>query len=330
MGKKAELQVSKNQCRGIRLDVFLSESDLSISRSQIKKLIKDGSVEVNNAQIKKPSWAVQPEDIISVEIPDPTAYNLTPEAIPLDILFEDEDLVVVNKPAGMITHPASGFYTGTLVNALLYHCRDLSGINGVLRPGIVHRLDKDTSGLLMVAKNDRAHICISEQLKERSITRKYRAFVWGKISSYQSNRIEAPIGRHRKERTRMSVMGADSSKYAATRFHIENEFDFISLVTAELETGRTHQIRVHFSFIGHPIFGDPLYGGREKKVKGIASKFQLDVRRLLKLMPRQALHAQTLGFVHPRTKRQLSFSSDMPEDMRALQKTIESSPHRFN
>lgn len=315
MKRKILLSVPEEIRERIRLDVFLTNSDIGYSRSGAQRLIAEGHVEIEGRTVK-PGHPVRPGDVIRVVLPEPKAPNLNPEAIPLDVFFEDRDLLVVNKPAGMVVHPAPGSYSGTLVHALLHHCTDLSGIGGQLRPGIVHRLDKGTSGLLIVAKNDGAHWSLSDQLKRREVVRRYRALVWGRMAA-PSGRIEASIGRHPADGKRMAVSGR-RARPAATRFKVEEEFEFLSLLSLRLETGRTHQIRVHLSHVGHPVFGDPTYGGREKRLRGIAPRFRTKAEALLKIMPRQALHAQTLGFVHPTTDEQLSFSSDLPEDIRAV------------
>jgi len=298
-----------------RLDVFLAESDLDCSRSRIQHLISDGHVTVDGHP-KKAHHLVKPRQRIEIVLPEPERTAVLPEPIPLSIVYEDHDLVVVNKPAGLVVHPAPGNYSGTLVNALLAHCRDLSGIGGKLRPGIVHRLDKNTSGLMVVAKTDRAHRALAQQVKERTLVRQYKAIVWGRPGQ-DSARIDAPIGRGRADRKRM-VVTHRSSRPAATLFTVERTFDFLSLLRVNLETGRTHQIRVHLSFIGHPVFGDPDYAGREKHLKGIAPACRARAAQLLKLIDRQALHADTIAFSHPRTREALTFSAELPEDMKAV------------
>ena len=268
----------------------------------------------------RPSHKVRPGDRIALLLPDPSPSDMLPEPLPIDILFEDAHLLVVNKPAGMAVHPAAGLRSGTLVNALLYHCDRLSGINGVLRPGIVHRLDKDTSGLLVAAKDDGAHRGLSAQLQARTVERVYAVFVWGHPGT-EEGRIEAPIGRDPGDRKRMAVTER-GSRAAATRFSVAARFGFLSQLDVRLETGRTHQIRVHLAHAGHPVFGDPTYGGREQHVSGIAPAFRAEARRLLGLISRQALHAQTLGFVHPVTGERLRFTSALPEDMRRLEEAL--------
>lgn len=307
----------------LRLDAFLSHSSLSLSRARIQDLIESGHVTLNGRSVRQ-SQKVKPGDQISLTLPDPSPSELLPEAIPLDILFEDGHLLVVNKPAGMAVHPAVGLRSGTLVNALLHHCDRLSGINGVLRPGIVHRLDRGTSGLLVAAKDDAAHRGLSAQLQARTVERVYSAFVWGHFRE-KEGRIEAPIGRHPGDRKRMTVTDR-GSRQAATRFSENARFALLSMLEVRLETGRTHQIRVHFDHAGHPVFGDPAYGGREKHVAGIAPTRRAEARRLLGLISRQALHAQTLGFTHPVTEEQMRFSSALPEDMQALYMALVGGP----
>ncbi len=304
----------------LRLDLFLSLSDPTFSRSRIQRLIEDGCVTVDGRP-PRPSRKVKAGDRIALLIPDPAPSPLLPQALPLDIRFEDDHLLIVNKSPGMAAHPAAGIRSGTLVNALLHHCKRLSGINGVLRPGIVHRLDKDTSGLLVVAKDDATHRGLAEQLQARTVERLYIAFVWGHFRE-EAGRIEAPIGRHSGDRRRMAVTGRGGSRHAATRFWVEGRYDFLSRLSVRLETGRTHQVRVHLAHAGHPVFGDPTYGGREKRVSGMAPEFRGEARRLLGLISRQALHAQTLGFAHPITGERLRFSSELPEDMRALEEAL--------
>ena len=320
MKREMLLSVPKEMRERIRLDVFLANSEVGLSRSGVQRLIAEGHVHIEGRAVKKSGDSIRPGDIIRIFVPEPRVPDLRPEAIPLDVLFEDPDLLVVNKAAGMVVHPAPGSYSGTLVHALLHHCTDLSGIGGQLRPGIVHRLDKDTTGLLVVAKNDRSHQALSDQLQKHEVVREYRALVWGRMAE-PSGRIEASIGRHRSDGKRMAVSGRHS-RSAATRFDVEAEFTFLSLLALRLETGRTHQIRVHLSHTGHPVFGDPTYGGREKHLRGIASQHRVRAEALLRSMPRQALHAQKLAFVHPGTGEQMAFSTDLPEDIRTILTTI--------
>ena len=243
---------------GMRLDVFLTEH-MEGSRSYIQSLIKGGHVTVG-AKVGKANLRLTPNAVVRVEVPEPESVEVKPEDIPLDVLYEDHDIIIVNKQRGMVVHPAVGNYSGTLVNALLYHCKDLSGINGEIRPGIVHRLDKDTSGVMMAAKNDAAHIGLAEQVKAHSAKRTYLALVQGNIVE-EKGTIKAPIGRHPKDRMKMAVV-FENSKDAVTHFNVVERFGHQTLVECNLETGRTHQIRVHFAHIGHPVVNDPFYGYR--------------------------------------------------------------------
>lgn len=287
-----------------RIDKVLSSVNEEWSRTQVQQWIKEGNILVNGKEIKT-NYKGSLNDIIEIYIPDPEVLDVIPEEMDLEIYFEDEDVIVVNKPKGMVVHPAPGHLTGTLVNGLMAHCKDLSGINGVLRPGIVHRIDKDTSGLLMVAKNDIAHESLVNQLVEKTVTRKYRALVHG-IIPHDHGTIDAPIGRDPKDRQSMTVV--DHGKHAVTHFEVMERFqttekvqslerfaDF-TFVECQLETGRTHQIRVHMKYIGYPLAGDPKYGPRKT----------LDLGG-------QALHAGILGFVHPRTKEYLEYEAPLPE-----------------
>lgn len=277
---------------GLRLDVGLTEA-LGKSRSFVQSLIEEKRVLVDGAP-KKANYKVRGGDKIEVEIPPPKLLEVRSEAINLDILFEDEDVIVVNKPQGMVVHPAPGAWTGTLVNALLAYCRNLSGINGVLRPGIVHRIDKDTSGVLVVAKNDLAHQKLAAQIKEHSITRKYRAIVHGTILE-PSGTVKAPIGRDPSERKRMAVVFRNS-KEAVTHYRVLERFQDFTYLEARLETGRTHQIRVHMAYLKHPVLGDPLYGPKRNPF-GLTG---------------QMLHALHLGFKHPRTEEWVEFEAPLP------------------
>ncbi len=290
-----------------RLDVFLAEKEARLSRSRVKRLIEQGYVTVSNKEAK-PGMRLKENDIVSLTVPDPQRLEVQSEGIPLQILYEDAHLIVVDKPAGMVVHPGAGNPSGTLVNALLHHCPDLSGIGGVLRPGIVHRIDKDTSGILVVAKSDAAHRGLAEQFKAHTPERKYLGIVFGRIAD--AGRVEAVIGRHPADRQKMSTRprrGRDARTHFRTLEHFRN----FTLAEFRLETGRTHQIRVHLSSIGHPLLGDPLYGGR----RGISSLPLVSLRRALQGLKRQALHAAALGFVHPVTGERLLFTSPLPEDM---------------
>lgn len=266
-----------------------------VSRSQVQSWIKDGYVKVNG-RTEKPGYRVLAGDALELTVPELGEAELEPEAIPLQIVYEDSDVIVVNKARGMVVHPAPGHRSGTLVNALLYHCRDLSGVGGERRPGIVHRIDKDTSGLIMAAKNDRAHQSLAAQLKQHTVTRRYLAIVHGELP-HDHGTVDAPIGRDPKDRKRFAV-NAKSGKRAVTHFRVLERAGGYSYLELELETGRTHQIRVHMQFIGHPLVGDPVYG----RSKGIT-------------MDGQALHAAALGFQHPSSGERLLFEAPLPEDM---------------
>lgn len=280
---------------GLRLDRFLTDKAGGPSRSQIRKLIDQGLVQVNGLQVKA-GYLVRVGDNIQLQIPPPKPIELKAQAIPLDILYEDADIIVINKSPGMVVHPAVGNYEGTLVNALLAHCKDLSGIGGTLRPGIVHRLDKDTSGVMVAVKNDLAHIALSAQIKDRTAERWYLALVHGNIRRDEAL-IDAPIARHPINRKQMAVM--ETGRQARTWYCVQERFGQHTLVECRLETGRTHQIRVHMAYIRHPVVGDPVYSGHRDQ-QG---------------MIRQALHAYHLGFRHPRTAEPLSFSVPLPSDM---------------
>lgn len=285
----------EEESAGKRLDKFLSEHITDASRSQIASVIEDEAVLVNDKKVSK-SRKLLAGDSVFVAFPDPVELEATPENIPLDILFEDNDIIVVNKPKGMVVHPAAGNYTGTLVNALLYHCKgNLSGINGVLRPGIVHRIDKNTSGLLVVAKSDVAHKSLSEQIKEHSMTREYQAVIYGHLKD-QKGSVDAPIGRSAVDRKRMCVTDKNS-KNAVTHYKTIEEFRDYSHISCKLETGRTHQIRVHMAYIGHPLAGDDVYGPK----------------KVITELNGQCLHAKKLGFVHPVSGEYMEFSSELPE-----------------
>lgn len=275
-----------------RIDKVLTDLNKESSRSQIQSWIKDGYVKVNGEQVKS-NYKCQLNDQVVWEEPEVQELEIEPENIPLDIRYEDEHLLVVNKAKGMVVHPSHGHRTGTLVHALLYHCDDLSGINGVYRPGIVHRIDKDTSGLLVVAKHDQAHELLSEQLSNKEVKRSYEAIVHGVIDHDKAT-IDAPIGRDPNDRQKMAVV--DNGKPAVTHFSVVDRFEKFSHVYCDLETGRTHQIRVHFQYIDHPLVGDPKYGRRKT----------LDVQG-------QALHARKLSFRHPMTGEQMSFTCEPPD-----------------
>lgn len=287
--------------KSVRIDKFISTKNEEWSRTQVQQWIKDGHLLVNGKQPKS-NYKVQTDDKITITIPELEELDVLAEPMDLDIYYEDADVLVVNKPKGMVVHPAPGHVTGTLVNGLMAHCKDLSGINGVMRPGIVHRIDKDTSGLLMVAKNDMAHESLVNQLVEKSVTRKYTALVHGVIT-HDYGTIDAPIGRDPKDRQSMTVV--DNGKHAVTHFKVLERFTDFTLVECQLETGRTHQIRVHMKYIGYPLAGDPKYGPRKT----------LDLNG-------QALHAGILGFVHPRTNEYLEFSAPLPTYFEELIKLL--------
>ncbi|TKC18594.1 RluA family pseudouridine synthase [Robertmurraya kyonggiensis] len=276
-----------------RIDKVLSTLNTEWSRTQVQQWIKEGNVLVNGQPIKT-NYKGSLNDKIEITIPEPEELDVIPEEMDLEIYYEDKDVIVVNKPKGMVVHPAPGHLTGTLVNGLMAHCKDLSGINGVLRPGIVHRIDKDTSGLLMVAKNDFAHEDLVNQLVAKTVTRRYRAVVHGNIA-HDDGTIDAPIARDPKDRQSMTVV--DNGKHAVTHFHVLERFNDFTLVECQLETGRTHQIRVHMKYIGFPLAGDPKYGPRKTIDFG-----------------GQVLHAGILGFIHPRTKEYLEFEAPLPKD----------------
>lgn len=298
--QKIDLTISE-EMNGTRLDLVLSVALEDFSRSFIQKLFERERIEVNGKVCKEKKYKAVTGDVVVIDIPEPEKVGVEPENIPLEVVYEDDDLLVVNKPAGMVVHPAPGNSSGTLVNALMYHCGDnLSSINGVIRPGIVHRIDKDTSGLLMVAKNDKAHSSLSQQLSEHSITRRYKTIVYNNIKEEEGT-INQPIGRDPKNRLRNAVTD-QNSRHAVTHYRVLERFGKFTFVEAELETGRTHQIRVHMSFIKHPLLGDELYGPVKNKQGA----------------KRQMLHAGILGFVHPSTGEYMEFESPLPEDFQKV------------
>ena len=306
-GKSFSVTVTKRG-KGRRLDQFLSETNLKLSRSQAKNLIQKHFISLNQ-KLAKPSAHVKTGDIVSGTLPQPEPLSLKPEPIPLTILYEDSSIIVVDKSSGMVVHPAYGNPSGTLVNALLYHCKDLAGINGVLRPGIVHRLDKDTSGVMVVAKDDEAYHDLAKQFKNRTVKKVYCTIVYGRVSR-DEGLVDSDIGRHPSERKRMSTR-TKRGRPAVTRWKKVEEFDGATLLEIFPQTGRTHQIRVHLSSIGHPILGDPLYG-RKGRPGAIHDPV---LRECVKRLNRQALHAQRLEFTHPRTGERAQFVSPMPRDM---------------
>ncbi|BAK21616.1 RluA family pseudouridine synthase [Melissococcus plutonius] len=275
-----------------RIDKVLSEELIAYSRSQIQQWLKDSLVRVNN-KVVKANYKVQPADEVIIQLPKPKMMVVSPENIPLDIVYEDQDVVVINKPQGMVVHPSAGHFKGTMVHALLYHIKDLSSINDVIRPGIVHRIDKDTSGLLIVAKNNQAHEALAKQLKDKTILRKYIALVHGEVPHEQGT-IDAPIGRSKTNRKMQAII--KDGRSAVTHFKVLEKFTGYTLIELQLETGRTHQIRVHMKYIGHPVAGDPVYGPK-KTLKGEG----------------QFLHAKVLGFTHPTTHERMVFEAPLPE-----------------
>ena len=299
------------EMEGERIDKCISNYLEALSRSYIQKIIKDGKAYVNDAVVKA-NYKVKVDDKVQFEIPDCEEPDIPPQDIPLDILYEDKDILIVNKPKDMVVHPAPGHYEGTLVNAIMFHCKDeLSGINGVLRPGIVHRIDKDTTGSIIICKNDEAHRKIAQQLKEHSITRKYRAIVYGRILEEEGT-VNAPIGRHPTDRKKMAI-NEKNGKPAVTHYKVLERFDKYTYIECQLETGRTHQIRVHMSSIHHPIVGDDVYGPAKCPFPGLQG---------------QTLHAQVLGFIHPRTGQYIEFSAPLPEYFENLLKKLRNTSTR--
>ncbi len=291
---KLFFKITNEEDIGMRIDKYLSNNIEGKSRSFIQGLIDSDSIIVNDKNIKS-NYKLKENDFVEVVMPEPIELDVKPENIELNIIYEDKDIIVLNKPQGVVVHPAPGNYSGTLVNGLLYHCNDLSGINGVIRPGIVHRIDKDTSGILVIAKNDEAHNVLAEQFKEHSIKREYYALVEGKFNNLEGT-IDKPLGRNKKDRLKMAIV--EDGKRAVTHYKVLEQYNNnTSLVKCILETGRTHQIRVHMSSIGHPLVGDPLYGSKKQKFK----------------LSGQVLHAKTLGFIHPTTKEYMEFDSELPE-----------------
>ena len=297
-----------------RLDQYLSDTDLPATRSRIQRWIRAGAVSVNSVVVEKCGHVVSVGDTVAVNVPDSPPTTVEPESIPLDIVYEDEAFLVVNKAAGMVVHPAYGHTHSTLVNALLHHCKGLNQFNDPLRPGIVHRLDKDTSGLMIVAKREDSHAMLSRQLAERRIKRGYTGLVWGRFAE-SSGTVDAPIGRHPRYRQRMAVVKEGRSRRAVTHFRVRVSMEDGTLLTLALETGRTHQIRVHLAHLGHPVIGDPVYGGRIKRLARVAPRRRPRLRRMLDALQRQALHASELEFIHPYSGQPHFFSAPVPEDI---------------
>lgn len=297
---------------GKRLDIYLAEAS-GMSRSAAAQLIESGNVTVDG-KLREKRYKLSALDSVSVDVPEATDYEATPENIPLDVVYEDRDIIVINKPSGMVVHPAPGNYTGTLVNALLYHCKgSLSGIGGILRPGIVHRIDKDTSGLLVVAKNDAAHKALSEELGYHGITREYHALVRGGFKESEGT-VDLPIARHPVDRKRMAVAKGDpSAREAVTHYEVLRSYGQVSYLKLRLETGRTHQIRVHMSYLGHALIGDEVYAGSKT----------LFEKQHAPLLDGQILHAKRLELTHPRTGERMNFECELPENFKKLLDILE-------
>lgn len=296
---------------GLRLDSFLASTLQDISRTRIQRAIEDGEILVNQ-RLAKPSYRLREADYIEIDLLEPPPVELIPESIPLGVVYEDDDLIVVDKAAGMVVHPGAGIESGTLVNALVYHFNSLSGVAGKIRPGIVHRLDKETSGLLVVAKNDLAHERLSDQFRERQVFKLYVALVYGRVAQ-ERGEIEAHIGRSPRSRTRMSVLPGDAGRPAHTIFEAARRFPDFTLLNVQIKTGRTHQIRVHLSHIGHPVVGDVTYGrGRENSIHNARTK------RVVQSLGRHFLHSARLAFIHPRTGERLEFNSPLPVELTGL------------
>ncbi len=303
--------IDKSQC-GQRLDIFLTQSDAALSRSQVKYAIEEGDVLVND-NVPKVSQKLKNGDVITLNKKPPIEAAAVAQEMPLNIVYEDEAIIVINKPAGMVVHPAPGNPDKTLVNALLFHCHDLSGIGGVLRPGIVHRLDKDTSGLIVVAKSDDAHRHLSAQFEKHEVQKKYLALVWGNTKDKQGE-IVKPVGRHTIDRKKMST-NTKRGKEAITLWKVRERCGVATLLDVEIKTGRTHQIRVHLSDLRYPIIGDAVYGGATNRMRDIANP---ELKAQIKAFNRQALHAAYLSFVHPLTGKRVEFNADMPKDFADL------------
>lgn len=302
---------------GQRLDAFISANLPDLSRSAVGRLIDEGRVTVSG-DVVKPSYKVKSGDEIVVEVPPPAPTDIQAEEIPLDIIYQDSDIIVINKPRGMTTHPAPGSPEGTLVNALLAAVTDLSGVGGVERPGIVHRLDKDTSGLIVVAKNDAAHVSLQDQIQKRTAGRKYIALVWGD-TRFEKAVVDAPIGRHMTDRKKMAVItGEGQSRTAVTDLTLIERLGGFTLLEAALRTGRTHQIRVHCTYIGHPVVGDPTYGSKRQLPGRFTTLAKMEFNKLVEAVGGQALHAYKLSFDHPRTGEHMEFDASIPPTMQAL------------
>jgi 23S rRNA pseudouridine1911/1915/1917 synthase len=306
---EAQLLTISEEAAGARLDSFLASRIHEVSRTRIQRAIEDGDILVNE-RATKPGYRLRSGDRIEIDLPEPPPVTLAPEAIHLDIIYEDDDLIVVDKPAGMVVHPGAGIESGTLANALVYHFNTLSDVAGRIRPGIVHRIDKETSGLLVVAKNDVTHERLSDQFRDRQVFKMYVALVYGRVSE-SVGEIEARIGRSSHNRTRMSVLRGGAGRAAHTIFEVAQRYNEFTLLKVQIKTGRTHQIRVHLAHIGHPVAGDSTYGGgRENSIRNTT------IKRETIALGRQFLHSAQLGFKHPRTSKPLEFVSQLPPELK--------------
>lgn len=307
---------------GVRLDAYLASQCADISRSAIRRMIDDGCVMVDGV-VQKPSYKVKEADAVQYEIPDAKPTDMAAEDLPIEIVYEDDDMIVINKPRGMVTHPAPGSPAGTVVNAILARCGTLSSVGGIERPGIVHRLDKDTSGLMMIAKTDAAHKSLQSQIQARTAERKYLALVWGN-PRFENAIVDAPIGRHPADRKKMAVITSTEykSRNAVTELKVVNRYGTFALVEAKLQTGRTHQVRVHLAYAGYPVVGDPLYSGNRRLQTG-RQTYVLPVNRMIDALGGQALHAYSLSFTHPRTNERMEFITEMPSGMKSLADFLE-------
>jgi len=315
-GERREFVVT-GEGAGARVDVFLSMQRDLLTRSRVKKIIDEGLVRVNGKH-SKPSARLRAGDIVVVIEKEPRECSIAPEDIPLEVVYEDSSILLVDKPAGIVVHPAAGHFSGTLVNALMFHCDGLSGIGGIKRPGIIHRLDKNTSGIMIVAKTDEAHIGLSQQFKSHTVKKVYKALVHGDVKG-ESGTIELPIGRHPKDRKKMSARSG-RGKSALTRWNVYRRFGGITLLEVRIETGRTHQIRVHLNDAGYPLVGDDVYGNSKKRTNTMAGN---ELGEALKKIKRQALHACLIGFHHPVTDAYMEFTAPLPADMTDLCQALE-------
>lgn len=309
-----------------RIDKYIAQFIENASRTKVQKAINLGSVTVNGELVKS-NYIVKPDDEIEIELETPDKKDVLAENIPLEIVFEDEYLMVINKPPGMVVHPAYKNYSGTLVNALMFYSAQkndsLSDLSGFERAGIVHRLDKDTSGLIVIAKDEVTHRKLSEQFFHHTIEREYNAIVWGRLKKKKGEIINR-LGRDKRDRKKVAVLKEDDDKgkLSITHYEVLEEYEFLSLIKLNLKTGRTHQIRVHMSYSGHPVFGDETYGGREPHSVNLTSNLKSQIKNLLAIIPRQALHARVIGFIHPHTKENLRFDSELPGDMKQILEKI--------